>query len=157
MKKVLLGLLCGMLAACSNNDDGPGPNPILEQIPGTYQLSELRISPEQDIDEDGTFTDNVLDELPCISAQIIMRADNTWSFTGNDVIITTITGGLFKFFCSDEVRNNQGEWDLQGNVVRLGNSTGIITEFQFNETQETLTNIIGEALPGLQAEVYTRN
>ncbi|MBC2839803.1 hypothetical protein [Robiginitalea sp. SC105] len=157
MKKYfILAFLVVVTLACSDDDGGSGPDPNLERVIGTWQLSELRISPEQDINEDGTTTTNILDELPCVSGVITLRSDNTWSFSGNDVIITTITGGLFKFFCSDQLRMSGGNWDLQGNIVRLADEVGTVTQFTFDSEALTLTNTIGQVLPELQAEVYSK-
>lgn len=157
MKKILFFLLALALFACSGDDDGGSTtNPNRDLVIGTWNLSELTISPAQDIDEDGSSTTNVLSELDCISARININSNNTWSFVGNDVVITTITGDLFKFFCSEDFRNEGGNWDIEGNVLRLADGTGTITFFTFSSTENTLTNIIGETLPGLQAEVYTK-
>ena len=154
----LLILFATLLAlSCSNDDDGgSGPDPNFERVVGTWDLTELTISPGQDIDGDGTFTTNILEELDCISGRLTLRNDNTWTFTGNDVIITTITGGLFKFFCSEEDRNASGNWDVNGNLVRLADQTGSITAFTFDSAANTLFNSIGENLPGLQAEIYSK-
>lgn len=156
MKKVIILVLTLVIISCSDDDGGTEPNPNFDLVVGAWNLSELTISPEQDIDEDGTFTTNILEELPCISGQIILREDNTWAFNGVDVIITTITGGLFKFFCSEEIRSSDGNWDLQGNTVRLADSRGNITQFIFNSSENSLSNNIGENLPGLQAEIYKK-
>lgn len=156
MKKFLILFLSLGVLSCSDDDGGAGPNPNFDLVVGTWNLSELTISPAQDIDDDGTTTTNILEELPCISARITLSADNTWSYSGNDVIITTITGGLFKFFCSDQTRTAGGNWDIQGSLVRLADGTGTVTQFTFDSAGNTLTNIIGETLPGLQAEVYTK-
>jgi hypothetical protein len=123
---------------------------------GTWDLTELTISPAQDINGDGSTTTNIVAELACINGRISLSDNNTWSFTGNDVVITTITGGLFNFQCSIGNRSEGGNWDIDGNVLRLADGTGSITIFTFNTTENTLTNIIGETLPGLQAEVYTK-
>ena len=156
MKKFLILFLSLVVLSCSDDDGGSEPNPNFDLVQGTWNLTELTISPEQDIDEDGTTTTNILEELPCISARITLRPDNTWSYSGNDVVITTITGGLFKFFCSEQVRTTGGNWDIQGNLLRLADGSGIVTEFTFEATDNTLTNIIGENLPGLQAEIYSK-
>ena len=157
MKKILFFFLALALFACSGDDDGGSTtNPNRDLVIGTWNLSELTIFPAQDIDEDGSSTTNVLSELDCISARININSNNTWSFVGNDVVITTITGDLFKFFCSEDFRNEGGNWDIEGNVLRLADGTGTITFFTFSSTENTLTNIIGETLPGLQAEVYTK-
>ncbi len=156
MKKICFTLLAAGLLACSGDDGGTPPNPNLEVVVGTWELSELRISPAQDIDQDGNTTTNVLDELACVEGTLTVRSDNTWSFGGTDVVITTITGGLFKFFCAEEARNAGGNWDLQGNTLRLADGSGNITLFAIDATAVTLTNSIGEVLPGLQAEVYAK-
>ena len=156
MKKFLILFLSLAVLSCSDDDGGTEPNPNFDLVQGTWNLTELTISPAQDIDEDGTTTTNILDELPCISARITLGADNTWSYSGNDVIITTITGGLFKFFCSDQTRSDGGNWDVQGNIVRLVDATGNLTQFTFDSSDYTLSKTIGESLPGLQAEVYSK-
>ncbi len=156
MRKLICACLALFVLSCSDDDGGNGPDPNVELVTGTWQLSELRITPEQDIDEDGTPTTNILEELTCVSAEIILRSDNTWTFSGNDVIITTITEGLFKFFCSDQIRMNSGNWDLQGTTLRLADDTGVVTRFTFSAEAMTLTNTIGETLPELQAEIYTK-
>lgn len=156
MKKFLLLFLSLTILCCSDDDGGAEPNPNFDLVVGTWNLSELTISPQQDINGNGSFTTNIVEELPCVSAQIILRDDNTWSYSGVDVIITTITGGLFKFFCADETRTAGGNWDIEGNIVRLADETGNITQFTFDSSDNTLTNVIGEVLPGLQAEVYAK-
>ena len=156
MKKYLLILCFVGLLSCSDDDGGSEPDPNFDLVVGTWNLSELTISPAQDINEDGNTTTNILDELPCISARIVLSDNNTWSYSGNDVVINTITGGLFAFFCSDETRTAGGNWDIQGSLVRLADDRGNITLFTFDSAENTLTNIIGEVLPGLQAEIYTK-
>lgn len=157
MKKYLIVfLMAACTLGCSDDDGGGGPDPNLELVTGTWELTELRITPAQDINEDGTSTTNILDELPCVNARITIRSDNTWSFSGNDVIITTITGGLFKFFCSDQIRLASGNWDLVGTTLRLADGSGVVTQFTFDSEAETLTNTIGEVLPELQAEIYSK-
>src|SRR6056300_1400405 len=98
MKRIMLLFFSLMVLSCSDDDGGAAPSPNFDLVVGTWNLSELTIAPAQDINEDGTTTTNILDELPCVSARITLSSDNTWSYSGNDVIITTITGGLFKFF-----------------------------------------------------------
>ena len=156
MKKYCALFTFILLLACSDDDGGGGTDPNEELVVGTWNLTELRISPAQDIDEDGNATTNILEELPCISGQIILRSDNTWSFSGNDVVVTTITGGLFKFFCGEVTQTEQGNWDIQSSTLILANDAGVQTRFTLDTAALTLTNIIGENLPGLQAEVYSQ-
>lgn len=157
MKKYLILLISLTLFSCSDDDGGSTTNPNRDLVVGTWNLTELAISPAQDIDGDGNTTTNILSEIECnLSGRIVINQNNTWSFTGNDVIITTITGGLFIFQCSDDNRTEGGNWDIEGNILRLADGTGAITFFTFSSSEETLTNIIGDNLPGLQAEVYAK-
>ncbi|MGB5189462.1 hypothetical protein [Robiginitalea sp.] len=157
MKKFLILLFSLAIVSCSDDDGGSTTNPNRDLVVGTWNLSELTISPAQDINQDGTPTTNVLSEIDCtISGRLTINDNNTWAFTGNDLVITTITGGLFIFQCSDNTRNEGGNWDIDGNLLRLADGTGAITLFTFSSSQGTLTNIIGENLPGLQAEVYSK-
>ncbi len=157
MKKHLFFFFALALMACSNDDDGgSSANPNRDLVVGTWNLTELTISPAQDINGDGNTTTNVVAELACITGRITLSDNNTWTFSGNDVVVTTITGGLFNFQCSAGNRTEGGNWDIEGNVLRLADGTGSITVFTFNSSANTLTNIIGETLPGLQAEVYTK-
>ncbi|MDM9630924.1 hypothetical protein [Robiginitalea aurantiaca] len=157
MKKFLILLISISLFGCSDDDGGSTTNPNRDLVVGTWNLSELTISPAQDINQDGSTTTNVLSEIDCtITGRITINQNNTWTFSGNDLIVTTITGGLFIFQCSENSRNEGGNWDIEGNVLRLADGTGAITLFSFSSTQETLTNIIGENLPGLQAEIYSK-
>ena len=66
MKKGVLLIFALLVLSCSDDDGGSGPDPNFDLVVGTWNLSELTISPEQDINEDGTFTNNILDELDCI-------------------------------------------------------------------------------------------
>lgn len=157
MKKILLLFISLAVLSCSDDDGGPANNPNRDLVIGSWNLSELTISPAQDINGDGNTTTNVLSELECnLTGRITINENNTWTFTGNDLVVTTITGGLFFFQCFDNSRNEGGNWDIEGNVLRLADGTGAITFFTFSSTQETLTNTIGENLPGLQAEVYSK-
>ena len=70
-------------------------------------------------------------------------------------LLTTITGGLFKFFCGDS-QSESGLWEIQGSTLRLASDTGSITQFLLDTNALVLTNVIGEDLPGLQAEVYSK-
>jgi hypothetical protein len=156
MKNFILFLILGVFTACSSEDNGPEANPNLELARGTWQLQELQINPAQDINEDGQSTTNILEELTCLNGTLQLNMDYTWTFEGTDVIITTITGGLFKFFCSENLRTSTGIWDLNGNALRLADDLGNVTSFSLDANTLTLTNAIGNSLPGLQAEVYSK-
>jgi hypothetical protein len=157
MNKFYFLLISLSLLSCTNDNDGPVINPNLEITIGTWNLSQLIINPAQDINEDGESTTNVMEELDCISGTLRLNSDYSWTFSGTDVVITTITGGLFKFFCASTPRTALGVWDLNGNVVRLADDVGNVSTFSLDPEDITLTNTIGNILPGLQAEVYSKN
>lgn len=156
IKKMYLVLVSCIVGSCSAEENRVEPNPNLELARGIWELEELQINPAQDINDDGRSTSNILEELTCLSGTLQINLDYTWTFEGTDVVITTITGGIFKFFCSENLRASAGIWDLNGTSLRLADDLGNVTRFSLDPERLILTNAIGNSLPGLQAEIYSK-
>ncbi len=156
MKKIKIVLpllaLSLILLSCSSDDNGD-PEPDMSAAVGTWVLTELNINPPQDIDMDGTPTDNILAELPCATGSIIIDEDGTWSSTIQNLSITTITGGLFIIDCAGNETQSSGAWLLQGNQLTLFRGFSSVL---FTLEEDTITNSSNEDLPGFQSEVYQR-
>ncbi len=156
MKHLPIGLrnafLCFMLACCSK--DNPSDNtPINSPVTGTWELTALIINPAQDIDNDGTTTTNILSELDCVTGTLTIKSDATWSSDFSGVNVTGITSGLFIISCSNNAQINSGTWQLKSNQLTLFRET-TSTFFMLDGT--TLTNTVGEDLPGFRSEVYEK-
>lgn len=145
-------LLMVFMVSCSS-DDGPidviTPDPIV----GTWELTQLNISPPQDINGDGNTTSNILSDLDCVSGTLTFSADKTWDLSFNGVNVTPITGGLFNITCANFTSSGSGIWQLQNNQLTLFQGTTSIF-YMLNGT--TLTNSVGEDLPGFRSEVYEK-
>ena len=140
------------LISCSS-DDGGGGTDMNAAVIGTWDMIELNVSPDQDIDNDGTANSNLFDELNCVSGTLIFRDDNTWSLSFNGVNITSITGGLFDIRCSNFTSSSNGTWQLQNNQLTLFQG---FTSIFYTLNDNRLTNVIGEDLPEFRSEVYEK-
>jgi len=151
--KVLLSIFTlGLVFSCSSDNTPAGSNDR-DAIIGTWNLDELNVTPDQDIDEDGTANSNILSELNCVSGTLTFRDDNTWSLAFNGVNITAITGDLFDIRCANFTSTGNGTWQLQNNQLTL--FQGFTTIF-YTLSGDRLTNTIGEDLPEFSSEVYVK-
>ncbi len=142
---VVLLILCG----CSD-DEGSGPAVNMDVV-GQWDLIEVNISTAQDIDQDGTPSTNLLEELNCISGTLTINADESWSFQQSDISITSITNNQFFAECSGTT-NGIGTWTANAvQVIFVGSSA--LNSLQIG-ANNTLINNIGENLPGIQSLVY---
>lgn len=139
------------MSACSDDEGNNGPSEI-EAASGTYVLTELNVNPPQDVNEDGTASTNLLNEMPCISGNLVLRDDGAYVLNLTAVEVTSITGGLFFITCSQPITSNSN-WNINGGQITLfGNFT--TTPYVLNGS--TLTRTVGEDLPNIQNVVYQK-
>ncbi len=152
-KKMVLSFLVVMVLFSCSNDDGTAPIDENAQAVGTYQLTELNVSPQQDVNEDGTPSANMLDEMNCMTGTLTLRADTSWSISYTNLDVTEITGGLLFLECGDTT-TGIGTWQLRNGTVTMVGGSETMT-FTFSDTK--LTRTVGENLPdGVQSWVYER-
>ncbi len=147
----LVFLLFGIIlfSACSSDDgDGSNENPL---VVGTYTLTEINVSIAQDPNEDGTASTNMVEELPCLTGSLSVRADGTWNMTLTEINITTVTGDFYPVFCG-ESQVYSGNWSFQNNQLNLNS----IVFASFNYSNDILVENINEDLPGLRNRVFER-
>ena len=140
-------------SSCSSDDDSPTEPTENEMASGTYQLVELGITPEQDIDGDGTSTSNALSELTCATGTLTLNADASFEWAFTSLAVTSITGGLFNIACTSNTITLSGTWQVQGNTLTL--FEGVETT-NFSINGDTLTNNSGGELPEFSAVVYEK-
>jgi len=144
-------ILCLLIAACSS-DDAPAVDENAAAV-GTYQLTELNVSPQQDVNEDDTASTNMFDEMTCLTGSLTLRADTSWSISYTNLDVTEITGGLLFLECG-ETTNGVGTWQLRNGTVTMVGGSETMT-FLFSDTK--LTQTVGENLPeGVQSWVYEK-
>lgn len=148
---VFLFLLMIFIISCSS-DDSASTDSEFTTASGTYVLTELNVNPAQDINEDGTASTNLLDELPCISGTLSLRSNGTYGFNLTGITVTSITNGEFFIVCAT-ARNSDSNWNIQNGLVTL---FGDVTTTPYMLVDDVLSRTIGEDLPGIQGVVYVK-
>jgi hypothetical protein len=144
-------LMVTSLASCSD-DDGDSSTQEGAEFAGTWVLTEVNLSAAIDTNDDGTTSNNLLNETDCLQDTLIL--DETFEWDSTEVVanfITQITGNLYNVNCSD-IRNQNGNWGVSGtNLFLIGsvNRTFLINGDQLIEN-------LGQDLPGIRTMVYTR-
>ncbi len=147
-------LIAGFLTACSSDKDEEGQKISQEQLDalvGTWTLVEYNVTPEQDVDGDGSASENLLEELDCLEATLVLTQEFRWSLNNVQLTVTPITGGAFGINCGP-ASSDSGPWLFLNNQVLL--SEGADGTFQLSGS--TLTQTIGDDLPGVRQLVYQK-
>ncbi len=151
--KLLSGLALLAMISCSNSsDEEPGlSQEQLETISGMYNLTEYIVSPAQDLNNDEVFSEDLLDELNCLNASLILREDLSFSLFEIQLDVTSITNDQYVIFCGDN-KTTSGTWDLVNNQIVL--SQGTEGTYSINGT--VLTRTEGNNLPDFQRIVFEK-
>ncbi len=139
-----------VLYSCSSDDGGTTPvdNSL---VVGTWNLTEVNISIPQDPNEDGTFSTNMVEELPCLTGVLTISEDNTWNLNLTGLNITPVTGDFYAVQCASSF-SYSGNYIFQNNQLNLN-------DFNFNTLTlngSVLTESKGESLPGVLSYVYEK-
>ena len=110
-------MFINFLVACSS-DDSNGEGNETSLVLGTYALTEVNVSIAQDPNEDGTFSVNMVDELPCLNGILTISADGSWNMALTNLNITTVTGDFYPVFCGDS-QDYIGNWSFQNTQFKL--------------------------------------
>lgn len=142
-----------LLTSCSkSSDEEPGiSQEQLEAISGMYTLTEYIVSPAQDLNNDDVSSEDLLDELDCLNASIILRQDLSFSLFAIQLDITFITNDQYAIFC-DENKTTTGTWDLVNNQIVLSQGT----EGTYSLNGSVLTRTEGKNLPDFQRMVFEK-
>ncbi len=139
-----------VLFSCSSDDGDTSAEPDSLAV-GVWDLTAVNVNIPQDVDQNGTFSSNLIDELSCLSGVLTINNDNTWSASITDLDATPVTGDLFIISCNN-TGTFSGNWSNVGNGISLNSLS-----FQdFTLSGDTLTENRGENLPGFLNFVYTR-
>jgi len=151
--KLFSMLLLILMTSCSKStSEEPGiSQEQLDSISGLYNLTEYIISPAQDLDNDDVFSEDLLDELDCLNASIILREDLSYSLFAIQLDITFITNDQYAIFC-DQNETTTGTWDLVNNQIVLSGGT----EGTYSLNGDVLTRTEGKNLPDFQRMVFVK-
>jgi len=150
--KVPVVLLFTLLIVSCSNDDGTAEESEISKASGTYSLIELNVNPPQDINEDGTASTNLMDELNCVSGTLSLRSNGTYGSNFTGIEVTSITNGQFFIDCATAV-NSDSNWNIQNGLVTL---FADVNTSPFMLVDDRLSRSNGEDLPGIQSIVYVK-
>ncbi len=153
LTQLFSGLMLLIISSCSESstEETAISQDQLNIISGMYNLTEYIISPAQDANNDEVFSENLLDELDCLSASIILREDLSFSFFETQLQITSITNDQYAFLCGD-TKTTTGTWDLVNNQIILSQGT----EGTYSLNGSVLTRNEGKNLPDFQRLVFEK-
>lgn len=153
LKNTIFLLFFTFLCTSCSKDDDPITSDVNAEVLGTYSLTALNVSPAQDINEDGTTSTNLLDEMNCITGTLILNADTSWNLNIVPVNVTSITGDLFFIACGVDANTSKGTWTLSNGQLSLnGGSEPNV----YLLSSDTLTKQISKDLSDFQSTVFTK-
>lgn len=153
MKKIIYYLftcLVLLFISCSSDDEN-NTNDDNALVIGTYNLTEINVNVAQDVDEDGTASNNMLDELDCLNGTLEINADGTWILDLVELDITSVTGDFYAIRCA-RTNNFTGKWSFKSSVLDL-NATNFGTMVL---NSSVLTEGVNEDLPGVLNRKFTK-
>ncbi len=154
MKKlyqILATIVLLLIAACSS-DDNASTTSTPDEATGIYTLAAVNVSPAQDVNEDGSSSTNLLEEMSCLSGTLTLNADASWRLTLVRLNVTSITGGQFFIECSDS-DSSSGTWTNSNGQISLN---GSFEPTVYLLSSNTLTRQLSEELPGFQSIVFEK-
>ena len=122
----LVLVLTLLLGSCSNDaevSDQGLTQDRLDAVSGLYNLTGHIVSPAQDLNGDGSRSEDLMQELDCLSASIIFRQDKTYSKYYVQLDITFITNDQYAIFCGDNM-SSSGTWAFDNNEIILSEEPG---------------------------------
>ncbi|MEL7146244.1 MAG: DUF5004 domain-containing protein [Bacteroidota bacterium] len=83
MPAYLMVFLCAFFISCAD-DEAPSPQ---EQVVGVWTLSEVNLVSAQDINNDGTASNNLMLEISCLETTITIVDDNSWTVSSKEFVV----------------------------------------------------------------------
>lgn len=143
-----------LVTACDVGSDDPGVTPPNFDPIGLFDLVEVNINPAQDLNDDGTASTNLLDELDCLTGTLLIDGDLVWTFEQVNLSVTAITGDQFEIDCTDSTTAS-GTWFANETTVTFSGDP-VLSTLQIENDGGRLVAQVGQDLPGFQSFVYER-
>ncbi|QBA64721.1 hypothetical protein [Muriicola soli] len=143
-----------IITSCSKDSSPSEPKisqDLLDAITGLYNLSEYIVSPPQDLNNDDVLSQDLMEELDCLSASIILREDLSYSKFAMQLNISLITNDLYAISCNFN-QSTTGTWDLVNGQIVLSEES----ENSYALDGSVLTLTLGEMLPDFQSQVFVK-
>ncbi|MEO0527552.1 MAG: hypothetical protein AAFZ89_10010 [Bacteroidota bacterium] len=153
---VLFAAFIALFISCDvSSDDDATELPNFDVL-GLYDLVEVNVNPALDLNEDGTASTNMVDELDCLSGTLLIDGDLVWTLSQVDLVVNTIPIGelLFVIDCADTTAVS-GTWFSDETEVTFSGDPALST-LEILDNGDRLINTVGEDLPGFMSFVYER-
>ena len=116
-----LSLFLIVATSCSSdNNDNP------TQVDGTWKLTAWNVGESYDLNNDGTASSNLLDEMDCYNNETIVFANNTATYMSTsyaDIYFEATGGGstegTYTIECEQEIENSPAAYTVSGNTVTI--------------------------------------
>lgn len=120
-------LLSCFFISCNSDEDGDrieaDPN---KELFGKWELTELRMTEAQDLNYDGAYSTNIVDELSCFFSEHTLNPDFTYSSESMGFTLHDLTDTEVEISCTTESLIS-GTWErVSTSVVKLGDSDFIL-------------------------------
>lgn len=147
---LFLGVMMFVTVSCENEPVDPlvvtEPVENTIDVVGNYEMTAYNTSDKTDLNNDGTFSTNQMNETVCyLNSSLKLKSDNTFTLTDKGIAIVQDENGvdLLNCFYNPDIT---GEWELDGNVLSLTYMIGS-EEFtkKYTATESTLTQTINNA------------
>ena len=115
MKRLFIALFTTvLLASCSSDDDN---NTFDTSLVGSWTLTEMNVQIPVDLNNDGSFNRNLINEIPCIEGNSSFATNGDFSQTVS-IIAQEEINGVIVFGCQGTQRNN-GTYEIIGNKIKF--------------------------------------
>lgn len=138
------------LASCNNDDDSTNPNGGVNAVAGTYVLTSYTAPTQEDLNEDGTLSANLVSESACYTGwNIKLNADRT--YTRTEKMVSVLDGEII---CNTQV--DTGNWDIQANNVKLVqvDGTELNSNYIYLDSNKSLTQSRQSQYPTIFEEIF---
>jgi len=114
-------LISSLFSACNSDDDNDtieiDPN---KELYGKWELTELHQTEAQDLNDDGIFSTNVVDELPCYFTELTFTPQFTYTYESMGIKMNYLSQNELDITCTNET-SGSGTWErISPTVVKIG-------------------------------------
>ena len=155
MKKIIITLLCLLILSCSSEDETMDPFPFDGLV---FKLTEVNVETSLDLNNDGIFSTNLIQEVDCLNTNQISFLNNSYLREGEIIELNIDDTGDYQYNCISH--------SSVGIITQyIGNQSLSISEtISLNEIERTTFDFDGdklienrnESLPNLLSLVYTK-
>ena len=151
-KLLILVFTLGIVLSCSDNGD-PELNPPV--LPNSYFLAEYVLENATDLNEDGTSSNNVFEEYPCLEELLLLNENFDYLHYVNPFFVED---GVVVNECDDtDLRAYRGIWTTDNDKLVIFNDNGQEHRYDYLLERNFLTIYRTDSLFGNVTMVFEAN